>query len=156
MESRDPPPRATPAWAEGLVRFLDDGITIPGTKYRIGYDGLIGLLLPGAGDALTATGALSLFFLAVKRGAPRIVLLRMALNVAIDTALGAVPFIGDLFDFAWKANRKNLRLIERVAERAEPRSFMDYLFVAALGVFVLGLVLLPVVLAVYLLAKLRA
>jgi len=135
-----------PVWAERLVRFLDDGLVLPGTSYRIGFDGLIGLLLPGAGDALSAAGSISLFYLAVRRGVPRVVLARMATNVAIDALLGAVPIAGDLFDFAWKANRKNLRLIEREQRVERPRGALDYLVVGLFGLLILAAIALPFVL----------
>ena len=143
-----------PPWAERIVRFLDDGLVVPGTRYRIGYDGVIGLLIPGAGDALTAAGALSLFWLAVQRGVPRVVLARMAVNVAIDAFVGAIPLLGDLFDFAWKANRKNLQLIER-AERGKPaRTAGDYVAVAVFGLLIVSAILLPFLLMGLLIAHL--
>jgi hypothetical protein len=149
----DAPTTAGPVWAETLVRFLDDGISVPGTKFRIGFDGILGLLLPGAGDAMTAAGALSLFYLAVQRGAPRVVLARMALNVAIDALVGAIPVLGDLFDFGFKANRRNLRLIERVQSgTAHKRTASDYLVVGLFGLLVLSAVTLPFLLTGLLIA----
>ena len=145
---------AAPAWAERWVRFLADGLVVPGTKYRIGFDGLAGMLIPGAGDALGASGALSLFWLAVQRGVPRIVLVRMALNVAIDALVGAVPIVGDLFDFAWKANRRNLRLIERAQLGQRARSTFDYVVVGLLGLLIASTVLLPIVVGALLIASL--
>ena len=94
------------------MRWLDEAVRVPGTNISIGLDGIIGFFLPGAGDALTAVGSLSLLFLALRSGVPKVVLARMVWNIAVDALLGAVPLIGDLFDVAWKANRKNLDLIE--------------------------------------------
>ena len=143
-----------PHWAERLVRFLDDGFVIPGLGYRIGVDGLLGLLVPVLGDATTAAGSLSLFWLAVQRGLPRSVLVRMALNVAIDALVGSVPLVGDLFDFAWKANRKNLRLIERATSRPEHKLRVgDYLLFGSFVLFVTFAVALPFVITGYLIAK---
>ena len=142
-----PTPPRPPRWAEQLVRFLDDGIAIPGTGYRIGFDGIIGLLLPGAGDALTAAGALSLFWLAVQRGVPRVVLARMALNVAIDALVGAVPIVGDLFDFGWKANRRNLRLIERTTFAPEQKTPGDYFAVGLFALLIVSAIALPFLIA---------
>lgn len=142
-----------PAWAERLVRFLDDGIVVPGTRFRIGFDGIAGLIFPAAGDALTAAGALSLFWLAVQRGAPRVVLARMALNVAIDAIVGSVPIVGDLFDFGFKANRKNLRLLERAERAPQVRRPSDYAVVALAGLFILSALALPFVLTGYLIAQ---
>jgi hypothetical protein len=144
----------TPHWAERLVRFLDDGIVVPGTGYRMGVDGLLGMLVPVLGDATTAAAALSLFWLAVQRGVPRIVLARMALNVGLDALLGSVPIVGDLFDFVWKANRKNLALIQRATSRPQhkPRA-LDYVLLAAFVLFVTIAVALPFVVMGYLIAK---
>lgn len=93
-----------------LSRLLDSSIPLPG-GFRIGLDGLLGLI-PGVGDAIG--GALSMFILyeAHRRNAPKIVLLRMILNIAIDAFIGAIPILGDLFDFFWKANEKNARLLD--------------------------------------------
>lgn len=147
------PELQTPSWAERLVRLLDDGLTVPGTKFRVGLDGIAGLIVPGAGDALGAAGALSIFWLALQRGAPRVVLLRMAINVAIDALVGAVPLLGDLFDFVWKANRRNLRLLERTAVAPRQRTLGDYAVVALFFVLLLCAIGLPFVVAGVLLAK---
>jgi hypothetical protein len=90
---------------------MDEVVRVPGTSFRIGLDGLLGLI-PGVGD-LTG-GLLSTWFLvaAARLGAPPSVLARMGLNIGLDALTGAVPLLGDLFDFAWKANRKNLALLE--------------------------------------------
>jgi hypothetical protein len=153
----DVPPRV-PAWAERWVRLLDDGFRIPFTDWRIGLDGILGLFLPAAGDALSAVSSLSLFLLAYQRRVPHSVLVRMLVNVALDVVLGALPILGDLFDFAWKANRRNLALIERASrlspERAAKPSLVDRLLVALILVALFGLLLLPFVLSVWLLQKL--
>lgn len=93
-----------------LARWLDTRYRIPGTDFRVGMDGLIGLI-PGIGDTLTAL--LSLYLLAEGRrlGLRTPVLLKMLANVAVDYLLGAIPLFGDVFDIAWKANLKNVELI---------------------------------------------
>jgi hypothetical protein len=101
-----------PTWTEWLVRFLDDGITIPGTRIRFGADAVLGAVLPGFGDGIGAVGALSLFAVAFRQGVPAAVMMRMAANVGIDALAGSVPVLGDLFDLGFKANRRNLSLIE--------------------------------------------
>ena len=95
--------------------LLDDSLPLPGTDRRIGLDPLIGLV-PVAGD--TVTVALSLYIVAegANLGVPRDVLTRMLLNVAIDAGIGFIPVIGDIFDATWKANQRNVDLIERHAE----------------------------------------
>jgi hypothetical protein len=93
-----------------LAYLLDDRFRIPGTKYRIGLDGLIGLV-PGLGDAATTLLSLYIVLEARRLGVPVTKLGRMGLNVGLDAVLGAVPLVGDLFDVAWKANRRNLALL---------------------------------------------
>jgi hypothetical protein len=151
-----PPDEPTPGWAEALVRFLDDGLRIPGTQLRVGADALLGLLLPVAGDAAGLLATLSLFGLAVKRRVPRAVLVRMALNVAIDALVGSVPILGDGFDLVWKANRKNLQLIEQNAGRAAAPSWRDRLFVAGVLALVACVLALPIVVFAWLLHVLFA
>ena len=146
---------SAPAWAERIVRLMDDGIRVPGTSLRFGLDPVIGVLLPGVGDALTAVPTLSLFGLALSRGVPRVVLLRMALNVSIDTALGALPVVGDAFDLGFKANRRNLTLIEAHAQSPAKRgSLADYLFVGAVLAAVVSVLMAPIVLTFWLLGAL--
>jgi len=145
------PAQNTPAWAEHLVRLMDDGFRVPGTQLRFGLDALMGLVFPGVGDALGAASTLSLFVLALRRGLPRVVLLRMALNVGADALIGAVPVLGDLFDFGFKANRKNLRLIEEASAAVltgstPPRRLRDWLIIAAVLLLVVSALCLPLVL----------
>src|SRR5687767_11021067 len=103
---------AIPTWAEQLVRFLDDGFVVPGTSFRIGFDAIIGLI-PGVGDLFTTTTSLSLVVLAYRLGISKAVLARMLINLGVDSLVGAVPLLGDLFDLTFKANRRNLTLLER-------------------------------------------
>jgi hypothetical protein len=102
----------------GLVRLLDGAVRIPGTSFRFGLDALIGLV-PGIGDVAGAALSGFVVLAAIRVGVPAAVLLRMLLNVGIDMAIGAVPLAGDLFDFAWRANARNLALLERTV--ADPR-----------------------------------
>jgi Domain of unknown function (DUF4112) len=95
-----------------LVNLLDTAFEIPGTRWRFGIDGIIGLV-PGAGDLLTTALSAWIIHEARSLGARRRTLARMAGNVAIDFLVGAVPVLGDFFDVAWKANAKNLALLER-------------------------------------------
>jgi len=100
-----------PPDVERLAHLLDRAIRLPG-NIRIGIDGLIGLI-PGIGDA---AGALLGFYIVSRAsalGLPRTVLARMLLNVGLDTLVGAVPLLGDLFDFAFKANTRNVELMRR-------------------------------------------
>lgn len=95
-----------------FTRVMDDGFRIPGTRFRVGLDPLLGLV-PGAGDVVGAVLAGAIVIEAVRRRVPGPTLVRMAFNIAIDTGLGTVPLVGDVFDAVWKANRKNLDLLER-------------------------------------------
>lgn len=99
-----------------LAWLLDSSIPIPGTRLTVGIDALIGLV-PVLGD-LIGVALSSLILLEARRlGAPRHVLGRMALNIALEGAVGAVPLAGDLFDAAFKANQRNFRLLERWLEK---------------------------------------
>jgi hypothetical protein len=94
-----------------LAWLLDQAIEIPGTRFRIGLDPLIGLI-PVLGDLIsTALGGYIVMF-AARAGVPRPVLYRMLVNLGTDALLGAVPFVGDIFDAAWRSNVRNVRLLE--------------------------------------------
>jgi hypothetical protein len=95
-----------------LSRLLDSAFTIPGTRFRFGLDPLIGLI-PGVGDAVGAIFSAHLILQASRLGAPKSVITRMIANVGIDTMVGLVPLLGDLFDMGWKANNKNIALLEQ-------------------------------------------
>lgn len=94
-----------------LAWLFDNSIRVPGFNYRIGIDPLLGLL-PGIGEA--AGGLLSTYIIAeaVRGGLPRAIVLRMTFNLALEMLIGTIPLIGDLFDMTWKANARNMRLIE--------------------------------------------
>jgi len=97
---------------EQLAWLLDSSIPIPGTSLRLGVDGLIGLI-PGIGDVLGSLLSSYLLLQARRLGVPKSVLIHMGFNIALETVVGIVPIVGDLFDVAWKANQKNLRLMNR-------------------------------------------
>src|SRR6476659_8589691 len=88
-------PVTVPAWATLLARLMDDAVRIPGTNRRIGLDAILGFLTPGFGDALSASTGVALIVLAFTMRVPGVVLFRMAINVAIDTIIGAIPLLGD-------------------------------------------------------------
>jgi hypothetical protein len=118
--------------------LLDNSIPIPGTRFRLGIDQLIGLV-PGIGDLIG--GVLSLYIIveASRMGVPRGLLARMGWNVAVDTFVGEVPILGDLFDIAFKANIRNLALLDGYLQRPAEVRRASRRFAALL---VLGLVLL--------------
>ena len=94
-----------------IARMMDDQFRAPGTNLRFGLDFLLGLF-PGLGDAATSIISLLIVHHAWAAGASKLTLARMLGNVGIDFLVGSVPIAGDVFDFAWKANRKNARLLE--------------------------------------------
>jgi len=99
-----------------LAHLLDDLFRIPGTKWRIGLDGLIGLI-PGIGDVSTSILSAWIIFQASRYNVPWSVLLRMVGNMTIDFVFGSIPFVGDLFDAGFKANRRNIRLLRRYTSK---------------------------------------
>ncbi len=94
-----------------LAWWLDSAFRIPGTRVRFGLDSVVGLV-PGIGDLATNLVAVYLILEARRLGVPVSALLRMARNVAVDAVVGAIPLLGDLADVAWKANRRNLAIVE--------------------------------------------
>lgn len=105
-----------------LSRFatvMDTVFTVPGTRFRFGLDPLLGLI-PGVGDFMSGGLSAYILYVAAREGVPKSVLLRMLANVAIDTVFGSIPLLGDLFDAWWKANTRNLQLLER--NRVHPDS----------------------------------
>lgn len=101
-----------PAHANKLAHWLDDRFKVPGTNIQFGFDPIISLI-PGAGDWLA--GALSSYFivLGARVQVPKSILFRMGFNVLLDILIGTIPFLGDIFDFGWKANTKNAALLEK-------------------------------------------
>jgi hypothetical protein len=93
-----------------LAKLMDAQFRLPGTNYRFGLDGLLGLI-PGAGDLSTLAVSGYMISIMAKNGASSYVIARMVVNVVIDAILGSIPFIGDLFDFVFKANLKNMKLM---------------------------------------------
>jgi hypothetical protein len=132
IETLDP---ARVARLRRLAVLLDDSIPIPGTRFRIGVEAIVGLF-PGAGDL--AGGAFSLYILlqAARMGVPRPLLVRMATNLVVDVVVGAVPILGDLFDAGFKANMRNLDLLERHVHRPVASTRSSRRFVALLAILI--------------------
>ena len=95
---------------DALANLLDTAFVVPGTNIRFGFDAMIGLV-PGIGDAITTFISLYIVREARELGAPRHLIARMLVNVALDGVVGAVPFLGDAFDVMWRANRRNMALL---------------------------------------------
>ena len=104
---------------EGLERLLEHSIPVPGTRQTVGLDGVVGLI-PVVGDLFGAAMGAYLIFEASLLGLPKWKLLRMAGNVAFDTALGAIPFVGDVFDFVFHSNSRNLKIVKRHLAKHHP------------------------------------
>jgi hypothetical protein len=100
---------------DALAHLLDDSIPVPGTGMRFGLDAVIGLI-PAAGDAVGGVLSSYIVLEAARLGVGLPVLGRMLLNLVIDLVVGAVPFLGDLFDAGWKANHRNLDLVHRALQ----------------------------------------
>lgn len=114
-----------------LTRLMDDVFVIPGTNVRFGLDPLIGLI-PGFGDTTGAVISSLLLVQGARSGLPKIVIARMALNVLINTALGALPVLGDAFSVYFKSNVRNLELLKQHAGARKKSTSVDWLFVVAL------------------------
>ena len=94
-----------------LSRLMDTAIGIPGTKFRIGLDPIIGLV-PGAGDLVSTAFSAYIILLAARFKLPRAALQKMVFNVALESVVGAVPLAGDIFDAYYKSNIRNLEILE--------------------------------------------
>ncbi|MDX1541874.1 MAG: DUF4112 domain-containing protein [Geminicoccaceae bacterium] len=107
--------RADPETVRRLEKFahlLDEQFRIPGTNYRMGLDGLVGLI-PGIGDTATALLSSYVILEAYRLGVPNSLIARMLANIGIDWAVGSIPVLGDVFDVAFKANRRNVSMLLR-------------------------------------------
>ena len=143
-------PAEVPTWLRTLVWWMDSAFVVPGTNLRIGLDPILGLLLPGAGDLLGAIPSFLLLSFASKLGVPPVVIARMVLNLALDSIIGAVPLLGDVFDGTFHANEKNLALLERHAGTPRAPRARDYVIVGGAIFFAACCVVFPVVLVVLL------
>lgn len=106
---------------EAMERLLERSLTIPGTKIGVGLDAMIGVV-PVVGDAIAAMLGAYLIWEANNLGLPKWKLWRMAGNVAFDAAVGALPVAGDLFDFAFRSNSRNLKIVKRHLDKHHPET----------------------------------
>ncbi|MBC1220522.1 DUF4112 domain-containing protein [Nostoc sp. UCD121] len=132
-----------------LSRLLDNVITIPGTKIGFGLDPILGLI-PIGGDFLGVMFSSYIILEAARLGVSRATLGKMVVNVILDGLVGAVPVLGDFFDFAWRANTNNIKLLEEYLKFPSEQKSADKLFIIALlvGLLLISIVLvaLPVIL----------
>lgn len=135
-----------------IAQILDRQFVLPGTTIRIGLDPIIGLF-PGFGDAIASFAGSIILFLAAQSQVPKIVLVRMGLNIAINGAIGAIPIFGDLFSFWFKSNIRNVELLERYSTPTRrPSTISDWAFVLGVILGVLTLVVGLIIGIVWLLA----
>ncbi len=130
--------------------LLDSAFRVPGTRFRFGLDAILGLI-PGLGDITTPTFSALILLQAVRMRLPLVVQARMVLNAALDMLLGLVPVLGDLVDIGWKANLRNLALLERHAQPGVPPARSDYVFVTIWLAILILIAIVPLLLLGYLL-----
>lgn len=138
MSNSNDPKAITLKRLRSISNLLDNAIPIPGTNYRVGIDPILGLI-PGGGDTISAFLSAYIVLEAAQLGVPREALVRMVYNIILDSVLGSVPVLGDLFDATWKANAKNLALLESHLASPVPSRKVDRVFIILLLV---GLILI--------------
>jgi Domain of unknown function (DUF4112) len=123
-----------------LSQLLDNAIPIPGTGYRVGIDPILGLL-PSGGDTLA--GALGAYIVieSARMGIPRKVVGQMVRNIIFDSVIGIVPVLGDLFDVGWKANVKNIALLEKHLHLTQHNRPSDRLFLIGLIILLTAIII---------------
>ncbi len=131
--------------------LLDSAFQVPGTRWRFGLDPIVGLL-PGAGDLVTGFFSVMILLHSVRLRIPKVVIARMMVNIGLDLLTGAVPLLGDLFDAAFKANLRNLALLERHARPGVPPQRSDYVFVWVCVAILVLLAVVPLAIAYWLLS----
>lgn len=125
-------------WVVRIARLMDSQFRLPGTRFRFGLDPLLGLV-PIVGDLSTTAVSVALLLTMMRHGASGAVAVRMALNILIDTVVGAVPVLGNVFDFAFKSNERNVALLRRhYAEGRHPGSGKGLVALLLLGFLVVA------------------
>jgi len=128
-------------WIEHLAWLMDSSIGIG--RWSIGVDALLGLV-PGLGDVAGAAVSMAIVVRAARAGVPRVAVARMVANIALDTLAGSIPVAGDVVDFAYKANMKNLRIYQQSLREGCAADVRHWGFFAALAVALLAIVAAPV------------
>lgn len=134
-----PPEVAQDPVFEAVAKLMDTAFRFPGTDVRFGLDPLIGLL-PGVGDGAGALVSVALIGMSARHGVPKIVLVRMALNVMLNAVLGAIPALGDLFSVFYRSNMRNYELFRQHAGPRRASTRGDWLFVGAVVAVILAVV----------------
>ncbi len=155
-EPEKPEPSATEKRLQKLAWVLDSAIPLPG-GFRLGLDSLIGFI-PGIGDGATALISSYIMAEGIKAKAPKTVLIRMLGNVAVDTIVGSIPFLGDLFDIGFRSNVRNVNLLKEYLHQPSETSrssawililVMIVLFALLLGLLALSLAILQAIIGLF-------
>ena len=146
-------PAKVPDWVENLAWLMDRSIPI-GKRWSIGLDGIVGLF-PGVGDLAGTFVSALIVASATQAGLPRAAVGRMMANVVVDTLLGSIPFLGDLFDFAFKANMKNIQIYREHLEGRQ-QTVQNWVFTLLVVLALLALMAIPISAFVYLVRRLAA
>ena len=137
-----------------MAELLDQRFTIPGTSIRIGLDPILGLI-PGIGDGLANIAGSAILLIDAQYRLPKIVILRMGINVALNAMIGAVPIFGDIFSIGFRSNVKNVQLLEHYLSTDERAStFGNWIFVVAIVGGILLLLIGILVVTVWLIKQL--
>ena len=123
-----------------ISHILDSAVPIPGTKYRVGLDPIIGLI-PGIGDAVTSLMSTYIILVGLQMKVSRFTLLRMVFNVGIESIVGILPVVGDVFDVYWKSNERNRLLLEKSLANPQGQA-VDKIFVAGVIIVLLAILAL--------------
>lgn len=135
---------------ETLSTYLDGLFKVPGTGWKFGFDSLIGLV-PNVGDMATSLVSFYILVAGVRYGVPKITLLRMAFNIGLDYVVGSIPFLGDAFDFVWKANKQNMDLIRERGAGKGKGTTGDYVFVFAMIAILIAILVGSILLSLFIL-----
>ena len=153
--SRPDVPQSSLDWLRWWAGLLDSRFQIPGTRIRFGLDPILALI-PGFGDLASPAFAVALFAQALRQRVPPVILLRMLFNALLDALIGAVPLAGPVADIFWRANLRNLTLLERHSQPGVLPRRGDYVFVLFLVALFGMLALVPVLLGVWLATRVLA
>jgi hypothetical protein len=145
------PPDVSLGWLRSWATLLDAQFRVPGTQIRFGLDPLLSLV-PGLGDLASPLFATLLIVQALRQRVPKVIILRMLGNALVDAFIGVVPIAGNIADIFWRANTKNLALLERHARPGRRPTTSDFVFAFAIAALFGMLVLIPVALAIWLAA----
>lgn len=134
---------------ERITNVMDRAIRVPGTDIRIGLDPILGFFFPVVGDTAATLISSYIVLISIRHGLPKSTIARMVFNVGVDFVIGAVPFLGDIFDFAWKSNEKNMRLLRKYSTGQRGSLWSDWAWVIVLLGGLFALIFLLIVFVIY-------